>query len=226
MVLGEGDFDGNVLALADQLRRRPFLAREVQVRLVVEAMSRKWRVVQDMLDVSDEVPVTAWIVRRKAEVLLPRSESSEEPVADADPLSPDATWLPEARAFLTALLDRAASIHPREQGEPLSSRAPVKDASPWTLAWAYPKIPQRSAPRSQTVALDPDPIEHHIARIRSILREREWVRFRELTGGQNRRKTVVTFLAMVHLWHHREIYAEQQESYEELHLRRTEGGPT
>lgn len=197
-------FDGDLRALADRLRRHPGEARHLRVKAMVASLSERWREAPDMLSVSDEVPVGAWVVRKKVHELLPRPEDpADEPDSVWTGAVPD--WIRAAVAGLAPRLETQALSFPRPE-HPARERkpAPVKAASTAHLASAWPRLrPPRKLPPVR-VNPEPDPLERRLERLRSLLRERGRWRFPP-AERYSRRETVALFLALLVLWHQGEV---------------------
>jgi segregation and condensation protein A len=212
-------------ALADQVRRQPQLAREMDVSVLVDEVAGRWREHSDMLQASEEVPVAAWIVRRKVEGLIRPEAEPDEPVPLDPALKPE--WVGDGVAALTRLRDAAAARWPRPVPERLQmAPVPVKDPSLWKLAWSYPRLRPKSAPAPQVVARETDPLDYHMEALWTRIPAGTRIRFLEGLRGRGRDQWVAQFLALVHLWHVRRVEAEQSGPFQDLWVeRREEGDP-
>ena len=206
-------------ALADQVRRQPHIAREMDVSMLVEEVAGRWREHSDMLQASEEVPVAAWIVRRKVEGLIRPEAEPEEPVALDPALKP--AWVDEGVESLLTLQEAAAMRWPRPMPEQLQSApSPVKDPSLWKLAWSYPRLRPKIVPPPQVVTRDTDPLDYHIQALWERIVPGRRLRFLEDLRGRGRDQWVAQFLALVHLWHARRVEAEQEAPFQDLWVER------
>lgn len=207
-------FDAESLPeLFELLRRRPWLARELKVYHVVQTMAGRWRDAQDVLEVTDEVPMTAWIVRKKAEVLLPPDPGAQA----AEPFEPENDtrpgWLDHAVFALQRRWEEALRMHERPVGFRPRVRAPVKNPSPWKLAWAYPQVRVKPSTPPQVVHSEPDPIADRWEMIRAELARRGGrLTFDELPA-RNPRARAGNFVALVQLWQSQEIELVQTDAF-------------
>lgn len=204
-------------SLADKIRRQPQLARDLNVSLLVADVHGRWREHSDMLQASEEVPVAAWIVRKKVEGLIRPDEPESEPVGFDPDLRPQ--WLQIA---VDAIQDaeRQGNAFWTGTAVPLTRpRAPVKDPSPWKLAWSYPVLRPKKSPPPRVVAREAEPLALHMHRLLALLESRPHLGFCDHVTGQSRAEWVAQFLAAVHLWHDRSIEANQIEPFGEILLR-------
>lgn len=205
--------------IVSRIRRQPEWVLSLVVSSLVHEASERWREAQDLLQVTDEVPITAWVVRRKSDLLLPGAMPEEDPVV-AEP-GDAAPWIPQAVDGLTLLQIRAQERHAGhcriEPGPP----PPVKGASPWTLAWSWPKlkIPKLSAPTR--IRPEVDPVRERLARIRDRMRSTgsNGIGFDELVGSARTTDRVMTLLALTQLWHRQELALEQSQAYGPIWIR-------
>ncbi|MCY0877630.1 MAG: hypothetical protein OWU84_01615 [Firmicutes bacterium] len=204
-------------ALAEQIRRRPQLACDMDVSELAEWVRNRWRAYSDLLQSSEEVPTAAWIVRKKAEGLVRPEPSEEEPAA---PVVGEArpAWVSQAAAALEAQAVRASRyLAGPPRGGPSSPR-PVRGASPWTLAWSYPRLPPAPRMRTHVVPRRYDSLKEEMNQVLRHLQEDGSTSFEELARGQPWPRRVGQFLAIVHLWHQQRILVEQREAFGPLWL--------
>ncbi len=211
--------ESDLTSLAERIRRNPQLAQEMDVSALAARVAARWRERSDMMAASEEVPVAAWIVRRKVEGLV-RPEVEETEPEPFDPNKrPD--WLTEGVEGLKKKALHGQRYWPHEGTLELRRLpAPVRDASPWTLAWSYPRLRPKKARPVATVAYQALPLRDHIEAWLDRLSGGEPVSFHEAMTGEPRREWAVAFLAAVHLWHERLIDARQSEAFAPLILQR------
>ncbi len=208
-----------ITEIASRIRRQPHWVLSLLVSSLVHEASERWRGAQDLLEVTDEVPVTAWVVRRKSDLLLPGA-APEEDVLPEEPIDA-APWLSSATGHLRALQAQAAHLHARRPCLVPKSPAPVKGASPWKLAWSWPKlkIPTAIAPR--LIQPEVDPVRERLARIRHRLTSAplNGLGFDELVDSPQTIDRIMTFLALTQLWHTNELTMEQSHAYGKIWVR-------
>lgn len=210
-------------ALADQVRRQPQIARDMDVSVLVDEVTGRWREHSDMLQASEEVPVAAWIVRRKVEGLI-RPEAEPEEPAPLDPALKPA-WVDEGLGVLASLRQAAAERWTRPEPQPLRmAPTPIKDPSLWKLAWSYPRLRPKAAPEARVVTREADPLAYHMRALWDRIPPGRRMRFLEDLRGRGRDQWVAQFLALVHLWHMRRIEAEQTGAFHEVWVERREEG--
>ncbi|NMP22434.1 hypothetical protein [Sulfobacillus harzensis] len=207
-------------ALADRIRRHPELARELQVSALAQEVGEHWREHSDMLAISEEMPVAAWIVKKKVEGLIrPEEPQVEEPGFD---LSLRPPWLDEALWVLQEQVQRAAARWDRPGQEIVRPAAPVKDSSPWKLSWAYPNVRPKPVPPERRVAREVEPLSDHIRSLSEAVARLGRVNLQASLADRPRPEWVARFLAAVHLWHTRAVEVEQSAAFAPIHL--TPGG--
>lgn len=212
MASGVPPLSDNVLDLASQVRRKPELARQLVVADLVRSLTLRWRVQVDMLSVSDEVPVTAWIVRRKAEGLVAPEVAASDPEIFDPALRP--AWMAEAIDKLSARYLAAHHFHHPPARQVPRPRVPVKDPSLWKLAWSWPRLKPKVEPPRQVVKLETQPLSTRIREVESRLEgHTEGLAFGVLCGSKAPDQVVGTFLAVVHLWHRRSVNLVQPGVY-------------
>ncbi len=210
-------------ALADQVRRQPQIARDMDVSVLVDEVAGRWREHSNMLQASEEVPVAAWIVRRKVEGLIRPEAEPEDPVPLDPALKP--AWVDEGVEVLASRRDAASQRCPRPEPQPLTrAPAPVKDPSLWKLAWSYPRLRPKAAPETRVVARETDPLDYHMRTLWDRIPSGRRMRFLEDLRGRGRDQWVAQFLALVHLWHARRVEAEQTAAFHEVWVERQDEG--
>lgn len=210
-------FDGDIGQLADRIRRHPEIVREIAVHSLVLSMARHWRTADDMLEVTGEVPVTAWVVRRKAEGVL-GLENPSGPEDDVAASAPAAAWLTSGREILQDLVQSRGLRWGRPGTWHGPVHIPVKNPSLGKLRAAWPPVRGRPIPSPQVIEADPDPLEARIADLRQrLLHTRQPLRFASLVLDSGH--LVSHFLAIVHLWHWGEAEVEQARPYAEVWIR-------
>ncbi len=221
VVNGEVDA-GNLKELAEKIRRQPKIAESMDVSLLIQDLSGRWREAFNMITVSEEVPVAAWIVLKKVEGLVrPAEEMAEEPGFDAE-LRP--AWLDEAVTYLVAIGSEADKYWGHAGAAPYpSGPIPVKEPNVWKLAWSYPRLRKKPEVPVATVGRLEFPLKALIAKLWRRLAQRPEVVLNEELSGQSRGTWAVTFLAVVHLWHQGAVDLEQGGAYAPLVIRKIEG---
>ncbi len=209
--------------IAERIRRHPEFARELNVSALAQEVAGRWREHSDMLQASEEIPVAAWIVKKKVEGLIrPDDPEPEGPTFDLS-LRPE--WLEDAVSELRNLEDRALMRWGRV-GEPLPRPpAPVKDPSPWKLSWSYPTLRPKPAPIERRIAREPEPLSVHIEMLYQTVQGEGQLRLQQSLMGRPRPEWVARFLAAVHLWHARRVQAEQGVPFGPIDLTPADGGP-
>lgn len=213
--LSEG-FDGDIVQLADQIRRHPEMVRQIGVYDLVVTMASHWRIAEDVLDVTDQVPLTAWIVKRKAQGVL------VEPDDDGDVDSEDdkdvAPWLMDAVNYLTRLASDRLPRFGRMVGWLGPVRVPIKDPNVWKLSWSWPQLRVRVTPTPRIISAKVDPLDDQIVQLQRRLGECDgpW----KLSEWKDTGSPVSRFLAVVHLWHRGAAEAQQADSYAEIWVSR------
>ncbi|PSR33513.1 MAG: hypothetical protein C7B46_09540 [Sulfobacillus benefaciens] len=203
--------------LAERVRRHPDMVLSIEVLGLVRHYQARWREAQDLLDVTDEVPVTAWVVRRKSDMLLPRPADPEPEVFDASESEDSALWLSWAVAELQARFQAATQTHRRPPTITPNRVTAVKDASPWKLAWSWPKVKPLANRPVQIIPPEQDPIGERLRRIRALLQEvSEPIALTALVDSHMPRETVLTFSAIVQLWHQDEIAVSQNAPFQQV----------
>ncbi|MCL5115674.1 MAG: hypothetical protein M1272_00790 [Firmicutes bacterium] len=218
-VPGAGEGLAGVLELksiADRIRRQPLLARELDVSVLAQEVAGRWREHSDMLQASEEVPVAAWIVKKKVEGLIRPDEPEEEAVGFDESLRP--AWLDEALGPLQALARSAEGYIPGSAVALDRPPAPVKDPSPWKLAWSYPVLRPKKEPPPRVVAREAEPLQHHMQRLLDQVERARQMDFHSAVAGRPRPEWVAQFLAAVHLWHARTIDAAQETPFGAIQL--------
>ena len=208
MLQSEPDPQKPLKDLADEIRRRPQLAQEVDVSQLVQDLTGRWRQLHDMIDASEEVPVAAWIVRRKVEGLV-RPEPEVDEGAGFDPLlRPE--WLDQAVTGLMARWQDAQRFRSRSP-EPLPRRqpAPVKDPSVWKILWSYPRLREKPVPPAAEVQRHGRPLAQVMSDLLARLKIRRRLVFHEIMVGRPRDQWTEAFLAAVHLWHEQTVELSQ-----------------
>lgn len=215
------DFDGDIEKLVAILRRHPDEARQLQALVIVQSMSQQWRDAESVLDITDEVPLTAWVVRKKAESLLPRPQ--EDAIAETiNPYDNVAwqQWLMETREGLEELFAASKQYHGGDRNSRhVLIRPGIKGASLGKLMASWPKLRPKKAPTPRIVAVDSDPLGVRIERVQQIVRETgERVSFAFLNQEPTAQEIVGNFLAVIHLWNQRIINVSQAYSYGDIWL--------
>jgi segregation and condensation protein A len=190
-------------------------------------MAEKWQGQEDPVAASDEVPVTAWIVRRKVEMTLPglAPETPESTDGEGLDVAVDGSlgeWIPRALVELVNLQRESQLSHFRPRAEWPTALHPVRGASLSGLSDAWPRVIRAPSPRPTTVKREVDPLAQRLAVWRSWLSARPMVAFPapELA----RRETVGMFVALLALWSEGEVAIAQPHPFARLEVQRVELG--
>lgn len=221
MVNGEVD-TGDLKGLAEKIRRQPKIAEFMDVSLLVQSLSGRWRESPNMIVVSEEVPVAAWIVRKKVEGLVrPEEEVVEAPGFDTE-LRPD--WLDEAVTSFVKMASESDKFWGRPRATPYpSGLIPIKEPNPWKLAWSYPRLRQKPEVPVATVGRTEFPLKTLMGRLWRRLGQKPEVVLSQELSGESRGIWAATFLAAVHLWHQDAVDLEQGAAYGPLVIRKING---
>lgn len=212
--------------LAEEIRKKPQLAQEVDVSQLVAELSGRWRQLHDMLDASEEVPVAAWIVRRKVEGLV---RPVVEEVAEAG-FNPDlrAQWLDDAVSAMQICWQDAQRLKGRA-AEPLPHKRPalVKDPSVWKILWSYPKLREKATPVVAEVPREGRPLAGIMQDLLVRLRQHHRIVLHEVMAGLPKEEWTQVFMAAVHLWHQDSVELNQSGPFAPLVLQQAlrEGDP-
>lgn len=201
-------FDGNLQALADRLRRHPREARALRVWELVQTLSERWREAPDMLSISDEVPVGAWVVRKKVWELLPQKEPVDLPAVNSDP-GEVPTWIEPAVRSLAECYRQTGLAYARPPIGIERSPAPVKAADAVRLAQSWPRLRAPVVPPEVVVSADEDPLDQRLEQLRrSLHRQGRWL-FPPHGRPARPAEVVATFLALLILWNQGEVEIAQ-----------------
>ncbi len=208
--------------LANRIRREPRLAQEMDVSLLMERAVGRWRTYADLLEASEEVPVAAWIVRRKVEGLV-QPDAPQPEQAAFDPAS-RVSWPSWAVEMLQLQAHLAQRYLSRPVHEPLRPQpAPVKDASVWKLAWSFPRLRPRRQVSVAVVERKTVPLQEHMQLWIKRLRQKQRIVFQDELAHLPRQQWPVYFLAVVHLWHDQSVRISQAQAFGPLILEEREG---
>lgn len=207
-------FDGNLAGLTARIRRHPDEARHLRVLELVRTMRDKWTAEPDPVDACDEFPSTAWLVRRKVEMVLPRPPREDaETLAEAAPA--DTGFLGEAVEALRRRYQEASAYHFRMAAPPTGVHRSVAGATLQRLAAAWPRLRSRPVPPVVRVKADEDPIVDRVERWRQLLRGGP-VRFPR--PREARSEVVGMFVALLGLWAGGEVHIRQEQPYSPLEV--------
>jgi chromatin segregation and condensation protein Rec8/ScpA/Scc1 (kleisin family) len=214
------EFDGNLIRLTERLKRHPEEARQLHALKLVQTMVEKWNAQDDPVESSDEVPATAWVVRRKIEMVLPRPALAEpaEPESLASPAVTDSdhAWLEPAIACLRHLRANTSRHHERPRGEWPKARHPVRGRSIETLPRAWPRLKPRTTAAPTTVLRETDPLPKRVERWRQALAPGRPVFFPD--EQTPRQEVVGMFIALLLLWSSGEVSVHQHAMFEPLEV--------
>lgn len=205
--------------LANRIRRDPRLAQVMDVSALVGQVVGRWRQYNDLLEASEEVPLAAWIVRRKVEGLV-RPELPEPELLTFD-RDQRALWPSRGAELLKIQQSQAERFLPRSAGVSFPRLpAPVKEASVWKLVWSFPRLrPPKKLPFA-VVKPQVAPLQEHMQSWLTRLDQQNQVVFQEELAHFPRRKWPVYFLAAVHLWHDQAVYLSQAHAFDHLVLQK------
>lgn len=210
--------DQDLWQVAETLKRKPDQARALEVHPLVVGLAHHWRRAEDLLAPGDEVSLTAWVIRKKAEWLLPRPEASP-----ALPSAPevDPGWIAEAVRRLKARREEAARRH----GRPITLSAPhlpkVLGADLARLSKSWPAAPRRARPRPVVRLRLGQAPEERLTALRRRLAERGCFRF-PWPGLGGRAEVVAWFVALLHLWAEGEVELSQGDPWQPLEVKRAD----
>ncbi|PSR22846.1 MAG: hypothetical protein C7B45_05080 [Sulfobacillus acidophilus] len=208
---------GNLQDVANRIRKEPRLVQTMDVSLLLQEAVGRWRQYADLLEASEEVPVAAWIVRRKVEGLVRPDEPAPEPIA-FDPAS-RASWPSRAAEMLQLQQIRAGRFVPRAGQPPVWTRpAPVKDANVWKLVWSFPRLRPRREVSVALVERKTASLRDHMQFWETRLNQQQRIVFEDEMGDLPRREWAGYFLAVVHLWHQQSVRIIQTKAFDHLIL--------
>lgn len=220
--LEEGEFtpDQGLWQVAETLKRKPDQARALEVHPLVVGLAHHWRRAEDLLAPGDEVSLTAWVIRKKAEWLLPRPEP-----APASPSAPevDPGWVAEAVRRLQARREEAARRHGRPGTLPLPRFPKLLGADVARLSQSWPVAPRRARPRPVVRLRLGQAPEERLSALRRRLAERGSFPF-PWPGLGGRDEVVAWFVALLTLWAEGEVELAQGDPWQPLEVRRVERG--
>ncbi|CAB1128697.1 conserved protein of unknown function [Candidatus Hydrogenisulfobacillus filiaventi] len=220
--VGMTPVDGELAGLARQLKAQPHKARDLVLRAVVARATRRWRTAPDPLAWSDEMPLCAWMVKRKSQAVLPGAEADEEPSAPPEPAPDPLPWR-QAGAALAALAREGARLRYRPPAPPRQP-PPVAGADPARLAAAFPRLRPRPLPPPRVVVRPPLLLPDVMARLEAALAAGGIYDLEALCPALNlcsrgeRGARAAVFLAAVVLWHQGRITARQSEPFGPIRL--------
>ena len=218
----ERSWQGDIQALALKVRRSPMLARELHLVYLVQFVSERWREAADLQTVSDEAPVTAWIIRRKSDLVLPqRQVAGEDALEESGADGTDALWLAGAVQGLRSVFEAAQMYHGHaSHSGDHEVYHPVKGADLLKLVGSWPQLrPPKPAIAPQLVRDDEYPLEQRMEWLLRTLHQRAGlVGFRDVADSPQPGEVVGAFLAVVHLWHQNQIAVHQDSAYDEIWL--------
>ena len=212
------EFDGNLIQLIDRLKRHPEEARHLSALQMVLTMIEKWNAQEDPVESSDEVPTTAWVVRRKIEMILPADKapelSEEELAPDNEPS--DRRWLAPSVVALQQLQQRAGQYHARPVAQWPPRLCPVLGRSLESLPLAWPHLKIRKAPAATRVYREVDPLQTRIDRWYQWLLASPRMQFP--SSELSRSEVVAMFIALMLLWSQGEVSVDQTAIFQPLEV--------
>ena len=209
-------FDGDLASLTERLRRHPEEVRGLSVLRLVQTMVERWNAKSDPVASSDEVPATAWVVRRKIEMALPRPVASELAEVIEEQAQPSRSWLAPAMAQLEGLRRQANMLHLREPSAWPERLRPVSGRPIASLPEAWPRLKSKRIPAPTKIYREDDPIADRMQRWRHWLEHEAAVSFPSAQMG--RIEVVSMFIALILLWSAGEVNVEQAQVYAPLEV--------
>jgi chromatin segregation and condensation protein Rec8/ScpA/Scc1 (kleisin family) len=215
---GEVTSDPSLRQVAETIKRKPDQARAVEVHPLVVGLAHRWRRAEDLLAPGDEVSLTAWVIRKKAEWLLPRPEP-----AQASPSAPevDPGWVSEAVRRLQAVWEEAARRHGRPCSLSLPRFPKLLGADVARLSQSWPVAPRRARSRPVVRLRLGQAPEERLTALRRRLEELGSFRF-PWPGLGGRDEVVAWFVALLALWAGGEVELSQGEPWQPLEVRRVD----
>jgi chromatin segregation and condensation protein Rec8/ScpA/Scc1 (kleisin family) len=216
-------YQGSLVDLATHLRRHRLDPLAISAVELVRQLRAHWQVAgpPGLDEVADELPIAAWVVRRKGARLIPGNEDPPEPELPPEEapwagLEPLSAWLQHRQA--------AAYAQGGVPRWPLPPPAEVPDATPWRLRWAWPPGRIRKPRAAPEVLVRSDPLWRRGLYVAHWLRRRPGGgRFDELTEGMGRSEQVDVFLVLLSLWARRRVQMMQPGAYAPLVIRAASG---
>jgi len=207
-----------------RIRRHALSALDIPVSQLVQQLRMHWETMEHVDAIADDLPVTAWVLGRKALELV------ADPVDPDPPVPDDRAWVAEAVAVLKR---HGAGVEPVVEGPPRwpSPTWPaIADAHPWRLPLAWPPgRPRRRTPPPTVVPPTVPLWRRALVLVRRLRRLGRAAAFQEVVADLPVGEQVEQFLVVMALWSRGRLDAEQSEPFGPLHLtmrsRRQSGRP-
>jgi chromatin segregation and condensation protein Rec8/ScpA/Scc1 (kleisin family) len=217
-------YQGTLVDLATHLRRRRIDPLSFSATELIRQLRARWRgaEIPSLNEVAEELPVAAWVVRRKGLGLIPgsREEPEPEPAEDVPP------WdaLPVLTEWLKA---RAVAAHAWGGVARWPEPAPplIPDATPWRLLWAWPpgRLP-RGRPAPQVVMRTHPLWRRGLRLIHWLSRQPKGGILQDWMTGRTREEQVDVLLVLLSLWARRRVELSQAAPYGPLKVLLIRGG--
>ena len=215
----DSDLAQDLKDLAIKVRQNPGVARDLTLFYLVRKLSERWRFIRDLQLVSEEAPVTAWIIRRKSDLVLPQKEPEPEPQTSENIGPRDDRFLRKAVDVLQNLRIKSQGLYSRPVSvKPCGYYHPVKGAEAKKLVKAWPKLRQRPTPvLPRVIKAETDPLDVKISQFLDRLYDYgRPMSFDMAVEKKNPQDTGATFLAMIHLWHQNRVELNQEKPYDAI----------
>jgi chromatin segregation and condensation protein Rec8/ScpA/Scc1 (kleisin family) len=224
LTLSLNQYQGNLRDLVARIRRHSLSAMDIPVSQLVRQLRVHWEAVQQVDVIADDLPVTAWVLGRKAQELV------ADPVDPEPPAPDDRAWVLEAVEVLKRHL---AAVEPAVIGPPrwpTPTWPAIADAHPWRLPLAWPPGRPRRPPPPATVVPPTVPLwRRALVLVRRLRRLGRAAAFQQVVADLPVGEQVEQFLVVMALWSRGRLDAEQSEAFGPLHLtmrpRRRSGRP-
>ncbi len=217
-------YKGSLEDLVARIRARRLDPLSIDTYQMVAQCRLRWRELDSVDEVAEDLPQAAWVLHRKGQSVLPGSAPEPEP--DPPPELEAAPWVRPAALLLRALHLKT----PPGEGGPVrwpdpSPRVP-RDATPYRLAMAWPPgRPRREPPPPALVVPTRALWRRGLALVRRLGRRRETRTWDELVAGQGTSGQVETFSILLALWARERVELTQSVPFGPLMVRRqTRGG--
>jgi segregation and condensation protein A len=222
-------FSGPLDLLLYLVKKHEVDVTEVPISRIADEFVAYLDVMQDLAieQVGEFVELASVLLEIKARALVPRPEETEEPVELVrEDLVKRLLEYKQYRDAAAVLEDRAREWELRfartPADEPVRRGAPAEvtigDVHVWDLVGAMSRVlRRREKRRPRQIVHDDTPIEVHIARLESLVREKGRVAFSELFDDDMPRiRMVGIFLAVLELVRRGRLSARQESLFDEI----------
>ncbi len=212
-------YEGSLEDLVARIRARRLDPLSIDAYLMVTQCRARWREVESVDDVAEDLPQAAWVLRRKGQSVLPGAMPEPEP--EPPPELEAAPWVRPAALLLR---DLAREIPLGEGGPPRwpdpAPRMP-RDATPYRLAMAWPPgRPRREAAPPALVVPTRALWRRGLALIRRIGPRPKPTTWDDLVAGQGTSGQVEAFSILLALWARERVELTQSVPFGPLTVRR------